>query len=192
MKKFIFGFITVSFVIAIIGCSGGSDSNRTFQRPGEEGTDSLVSEDGTLANDSDSVEAAVAQAQDTVTIDDAKAKSLIKRLYEQYVFGDKDINPFVQNFSHKMRQKLRDAYDDDTGGYGIWLFRTGIVDQAPVKKTHKPGEEIEEDETKLVSITPSDSIRGGYVVEYIDMGSPGKCLITVIMENNQLLIDDVY
>lgn len=194
MKRFTNYFIGASFLLTVIGCSG-SDSNKTYSRP--EANDSTIQEvveQDSVANDSDSM--AVTQTEEVqiaaVPINDKAAQNLIKRLYENYVFGSKDINPFVPNFSHKLRQKLRDAYDDDTEGYGIWLFRNSMIDSAPV--THRSKSTDEEDageETSLVAITKIDSIPGSYKVEYMDMGSPGECIISLIMENGKLLIDDV-
>lgn len=118
--------------------------------------------------------------QKTATVlPEGACKSVLNRLYNDYVFGNKfdQFDQVVDElFTAKAKQKLIDAYDYDCEGvcYAIWEFRTVAQDG--------------DGDSRLEKINYS----GGNIFEvhYIDMGWKGTTFFLFVSDNGKVKIDD--
>ena len=76
----------------------------------------------------------------------------------------------------RLAKKLADDYEYEGGGYAVWDFRSGAQD----------GDS---------DVQQVDSVRalgeGEYKVSYNDMGNKGSCVISVIVDGDHILFDDI-
>lgn len=115
-------------------------------------------------------------------IPEESCKSILNRLYNDYVFGDQydEFNQAVSDFfTPKAQQKLIDAYEYDCEGicYAIWALRTNAQDGK--ENGRKSGvEDI------------WHAVGNAYEVHYSDGGWSGSTLFLFTSENGKVKIDD--
>ncbi len=109
---------------------------------------------------------------------DAQAIEMIQEFYKNYVFGDKEATDDVINkyCTKKLAKKLADDYEYEGGGYAVWDFRSGAQDG-------------DSDVQDVSGVEPLGD--GKYKVNYNDMGTKGTCTITVVVENDKILFDEL-
>ena len=109
---------------------------------------------------------------------DAQAIEKIQEFYKNYVFGDKEATDAVINkyCTKKLAKKLADDYEYEGGGYAVWDFRSGAQDG-------------DSDVQKVNSVEPLGE--GKYKVSYNDMGTKGSCVISVVVEGDTVLFDEI-
>ena len=102
----------------------------------------------------------------------------IHEFYKNYVFGRKDVTAEViaKYCTPKLAKKLADDYEYEGGGYAIWDFRSGAQD----------GDSDVQELTNVVSLG-----NGVYKVRFNDMGIKGSCNISVIVEGDRILFDEI-
>lgn len=115
-------------------------------------------------------------------IPEETCKSILNRLYNDYVFGDRydEFNQAVSEFfTSKAQQKLIDAYEYDCDGvcYAIWALRTNAQDSK-----ENGGESGVEEIWRVVG--------NAYEVHYVDGGWTGSTLFLFTTENDKVKIDD--
>lgn len=109
---------------------------------------------------------------------DAKAIAKIQEFYKDYVFGQQDATDEViaKYCTKKLAQKLADDYEYEGGGYAIWDFRSGAQDG----------------DSDIQEVSNIESLGGGvYKVQYNDMGTKGSCNITVVVDGDNVLFDEI-
>ena len=109
---------------------------------------------------------------------DAKAIEKIQKFYKDYVFGQEEATDEVINSycTKKLAKKLADDYEYEGGGYAVWDFRSGAQDgDSDVQKVNNV-EELGE---------------GKYKVSYNDMGTKGSCIISVVVDGDNILFDEI-
>ncbi len=95
-----------------------------------------------------------------------------------YVFGNKEATDEVINSycTKRLAKKLADDYEYEGGGYAVWDFRSGAQDgDSDVQQV---------DSVKALG-------EGEYKVSYNDMGNKGSCVISVIVDGDHILFDNI-
>ena len=115
-------------------------------------------------------------------IPEESCKSILNRLYNDYVFGDRydEFNQAVSEFfTPKAQQKLIDAYEYDCDGvcYAIWALRTNAQDSK-----EEGGKSGVEDIWRVIGNV--------YEVHYSDGGWNGSTRFLFTSENGKVKIDD--
>lgn len=115
-------------------------------------------------------------------IPEESCKSILNRLYNDYVFGDRydEFNQAVSEFfTPKAQQKLIDAYEYDCDGvcYAIWALRTNAQDSK-----EEGGKSGVEDIWRVIGNV--------YEVHYSDGGWNGSTRFLFTTENGKVKIDD--
>ena len=75
-----------------------------------------------------------------------------------------------------MAKKLRDDYEYEGGGYAVWDFRSGAQDG-------DSDAELRTDVEKLGN--------GKFKACYIDMGRSQSVILTVVVEDGKVLMDEI-
>ena len=105
----------------------------------------------------------------------------IRAFYEDYVFyGKKDLNieeAVKKNCTKRLAQQLKESYQYDGEGYAIWDFRG---------PDWGPGDS---DAHKVDDIIPLGD--GKYKVEYRDGGQKMSCTVTMVVNGQDILFDDI-
>ena len=133
--------------------------------------------------ESDSTVVATVVAEEAAPNDadiiEAQAPNIIRELYKNYVFNDKaEVTDEVINkyCTKKLAKKLADDYEYEDGGYAIWDFRSGAQDGP----------------SDVQELTNVESLGEGiFKVSYNDMGNKGASILTVVVENGNVLIDEI-
>ena len=109
---------------------------------------------------------------------DAQAIEKIQEFYKNYVFGNEEATDAVINkyCTKKLAKKLADDYEYEGGGYAVWDFRSGAQDG-------------DSDVQKVNSVEALGE--GKYKVSYNDMGTKGSCVISVVVEDDNILFDEL-
>ena len=109
---------------------------------------------------------------------DAKAIEKIQKFYKEYVFGREEATDEVINSycTKKLAKKLADDYEYEGGGYAVWDFRSGAQDG-------------DSDVQKVNNVEALGE--GKYKVSYNDMGTKGSCIISVVVDGNIILFDEI-
>ena len=121
----------------------------------------------------------VASQTDQQATNDAKVFEIIREFYKNYVFGKKEITDEVINkyCTKKLAKKLAADYDYDDGGYAIWEFRSDNQDG----------------DSDVQEVTNVEAMGNGvYKVSFNDMGTKGSCKISVIIEGEKILFDEIH
>ena len=163
MKK----MIMIAVVTAIVSCG-------SKQQPQQLEKDSVVVAIDTTAQQ-------VNSKVDQQTANDAKVSEKIKEFYKNYVFGKKETTDEVisKYCTKKLAKKLAADYDYDDGvdGYAMWDFRTDNQDG-------------DSDVQEVTNIEPMGN--GVYKVSFNDMGTMASCKISVIIEGDNILFDEIH
>ena len=109
---------------------------------------------------------------------DAKAIEKIQKFYKDYVFGQEEATDEVINSycTKKLAKKLADDYEYEGGGYAVWDFRSGAQDG-------------DSDVQKVNNVEALGE--GKYKVSYNDMGTKGSCIISVVVDGDNILFDEI-
>ena len=109
---------------------------------------------------------------------DAKAIEKIQEFYKNYVFGNQEATDAVINkyCTKELAKKLADDYEYEGGGYAVWDFRSGAQDG-------------DSDVQKVNSVESLGE--GKYKVSYNDMGTKGSCIISVVVDGDNILFDEI-
>ena len=109
---------------------------------------------------------------------DAKAIEKIQKFYKDYVFGQEEATDEVINsyWTKKLAKKLADDYEYEGGGYAVWDFRSGAQDG-------------DSDVQKVNNVEALGE--GKYKVSYNDMGTKGSCIISVVVDGDNILFDEI-
>ncbi len=109
---------------------------------------------------------------------DAKAIEKIQKFYKEYVFGREEATDEVINSycTKKLAKKLADDYEYEGGGYAVWDFRSGAQDG-------------DSDVQKVNNVEALGE--GKYKVSYNDMGTKGSCIISVVVDGDTILFDEI-
>jgi hypothetical protein len=109
---------------------------------------------------------------------DAKAIEKIQKFYKDYVFGQEEATDEVINSycTKKLAKKLADDYEYEGGGYAVWDFRSGAQDG-------------DSDVQKVNNVEALGE--GKYKVSYNDMGTKGSCIISVVVDGENILFDEI-
>lgn len=154
------------FVAAAIAVSCGNKQAAQQQESDSTAvaTDSVVVEEAASANNAAEI--------------DAKAIEKIQEFYKNYVFGNQEATDAVINkyCTKKLAKKLADDYEYEGGGYAVWDFRSGAQDG-------------DSDVQKVNNVEALGE--GKYKVQYNDMGNKGACTITVIVDGDNILFDEI-
>ena len=153
------------FATAIVSC-GNKQQSQQFEKDSTE-----VAID-TIAQQVDS------QAEQQAA-SDAKVSEKIREFYKDYVFGKKETTDEVINkyCTKKLAKKLAADYDYDDGGYAIWEFRSDNQDG----------------DSDVQEVTNVEAMGNGvYKVSFNDMGTKGSCKISVIIEGEKILFDEIH
>ena len=121
----------------------------------------------------------VASQTDQQATNDAKVFEIIREFYKNYVFGKKEITDEVINkyCTKKLAKKLAADYDYDDGGYAIWEFRSDNQDG----------------DSDVQEVTNVEAMGNGvYKVSFNDMGTKGSCKISVLIEGEKILFDEIH
>ena len=121
----------------------------------------------------------VASQTDQQATNDAKVFEIIREFYKNYVFGKKETTDEVINkyCTKKLAKKLAADYDYDDGGYAIWEFRSDNQDG----------------DSDVQEVTNVEAMGNGvYKVSFNDMGTKGSCKISVIIEGEKILFDEIH
>lgn len=107
--------------------------------------------------------------------------SFIKRLYADYVFGDKDFSTIAHKYcTRKLRKRLIDAYEYDCYEeecYAVWLFRLDVQDGP----------------NNVCKINSIEELNDGwFIVNITDMGNVGSMKIKFIDCNGSFKMDELY
>ena len=107
---------------------------------------------------------------------EAKAIEKIQKFYKDYVFGQEEATDEVINSycTKKLAKKLADEYEG--GGYAVWDFRSGAQDG-------------DSDVQKVNNVEAFGE--GKYKVSYNDMGTKGSCIISVVVDGDNILFDEI-
>ena len=109
---------------------------------------------------------------------DTKAIEKIQEFYKNYVFGNEEATDAVINkyCTKKLAKKLADDYEYEGGGYAVWDFRSGNQDG----------------DSDVQEINSVEALgEGKYKVSYNDMGTKGSCVISVVVEDDNILFDEL-
>lgn len=109
---------------------------------------------------------------------DAQAIEKIQKFYKDCVFGREEATDEVINSycTKKLAKKLADDYEYEGGGYAIWDFRSGAQDG-------------DSDVQKVNNVEALGE--GKYKISYNDMGTKGSCIITVVVDGDNILFDEI-
>ena len=126
-------------------------------------------------------ESAVAEEvapENNAAVIDAQAVEKIQEFYKNYVFGNNEATDAVINkyCTKKLAKKLADDYEYEDGGYAIWDFRSGAQDG-----------DSDVQEVNSVELLGD----GKYKVSYNDMGTKGSCIITIVVDGDNVLFDEI-
>ena len=127
-------------------------------------TDSVVVEEAAPENDAAKM--------------DAKAIEKIQEFYKSYVFGNKEATDAVikKYCTKKLAKKLAADYEYEGGGYAIWDFRSGAQDG----------------DSDVQVVNSVEALGDGkYKVSYNDMGTKGFCVISVVVDGDNILFDEI-
>ncbi len=127
----------------------------------------------------DTVAQQVDSQADQQASNDAKVSEIINEFYANYVFGKKLVTDEVINkyCTKKMAKKLAADYDYDDGGYAIWEFRSDNQDG----------------DSDVQEVTNIEAMGNGvYKVSFNDMGTKGSCKISVVIEGEKILINEIH
>lgn len=155
-------FIAVAAIA--VSCGNKQSAQQTESDSIIVATDSVIVEE-TAPSDADIIE--------------AQAPDIIKEFYKKYVYDDKAVltDEVVNKYcTKKLAKKLADDYEYEDGGYAVWDFRSGAQD----------GDSDVQELTKVESLGA-----GKFKVHYNDAGNKGVCILTVIMENGNVLFDGI-
>lgn len=120
----------------------------------------------------------VASQADQQATNDAKVFEIIREFYKNYVFGKKETTDEVINkyCTQKLAKILAADYDYDDGGYAIWEFRSDNQDG----------------DSDVQEVTNVEAMGNGvYKVSFNDMGTKGSCKISVVLEGEKILFDEI-
>lgn len=109
---------------------------------------------------------------------DTKAIEKIQEFYKNYVFGNEEATDAVINkyCTKKLAKKLADDYEYEGGGYAVWDFRSGNQDG----------------DSDVQEINSVEALgEGKYKVSYNDMGTKGSCIISVVVDGDNILFDEL-
>ena len=163
MKK----IIMIAAAIAVVACGNKQQSQ-------QQEKDSIE-----VAIDTTSQQ--VASQADQQATNDAKVFEIIREFYKNYVFGKKETTDEVisKYCTKKLAKKLAADYDYDDGvdGYAMWDFRTDNQDG-------------DSDVQEVTNIEPMGN--GVYKVSFNDMGTMASCKISVIIEGDNILFDEIH
>lgn len=109
---------------------------------------------------------------------DAKAIDKIQKFYKDYVFGREEAtDEVIKNYcTKKLAKKLADDYEYEGGGYAVWDFRSGAQDG----------------DSDVQKVNNVESLgEGKYKVSYNDMGTKGSCIISVVVDGDNILFDEI-
>ena len=157
--------IMIAAAIAVVACGNKQQSQ-------QQEKDSIE-----VAIDTTSQQ--VASQTDQQATNDAKVFEIIREFYKNYVFGKKEITDEVINkyCTKKLAKKLAADYDYDDGGYAIWEFRSDNQDG----------------DSDVQEVTNVEAMGNGvYKVSFNDMGTKGSCKISVIIEGEKILFDEIH
>ena len=109
---------------------------------------------------------------------DAQTIEKIQEFYKTYVFGNNEATDAVINkyCTKKLAKKLADDYEYEGGGYAIWDFRSDAQD----------GDSDVQEVSNVEALGESK-----YKVSYNDMGVKGSCVISVVVEDDNILFDEI-
>lgn len=109
---------------------------------------------------------------------DTKAIEKIQEFYKNYVFGNEEATDAVINkyCTKKLAKKLADDYEYEGGGYAVWDFRSGNQDG-------------DSDVQEINSVEALGEAK--YKVSYNDMGTKGSCIISVVVDGDNILFDEI-
>jgi len=157
--------IMIAAAIAVVACGNKQQSQ-------QQEKDSIE-----VAIDTTSQQ--VASQTDQQATNDAKVFEIIREFYKNYVFGKKETTDEVINkyCTKKLAKKLAADYDYDDGGYAIWEFRSDNQDG----------------DSDVQEVTNVEAMGNGvYKVSFNDMGTKGSCKISVIIEGEKILFDEIH
>jgi hypothetical protein len=81
-----------------------------------------------------------------------------------------------QYCTKKLAKKLSDDYEYEGGGYAVWDFRSGNQDG----------------DSDVQEINSVEALgEGKYKVSYNDMGTKGSCIISVVVDGDNILFDEI-
>lgn len=109
---------------------------------------------------------------------DAKAIEKIQEFYKNYVFGNEEATDAVisKYCTKKLAKKLADDYEYEGGGYAVWDFRSGNQDG----------------DSDVQEINSVEALgEGKYKVSYNDLGTKGSCIISVVVDGDNILFDEI-
>jgi ribosomal protein L17 len=133
--------------------------------------------DSTIAATDSVVVEEVAPENDAAKMD-AKAIEKIQEFYKSYVFGNKEATDAVikKYCTKKLAKKLAADYEYEGGGYAIWDFRSGAQDG----------------DSDVQEVNSVEALGDGkYKVSYNDMGTKGFCVISVVVDGDNILFDEI-
>lgn len=176
MKKlYLAAMLLLSLSIPFVSCEGANKQTNTNESTNKEASPKETVE-------TEKAETPKTPAKEANVIPEETCKSILNRLYNDYVLGGKidEFNQFVEEwFTAKAKQKLMDAYDYDCEGvcYAIWEFRTISQDG----KDSGDSSQIYDIWHEAANV---------YEVFYSDMGWKGSTLFLFTEENGKVKIDD--
>ena len=81
-----------------------------------------------------------------------------------------------QYCTKKLAKKLADDYEYEGGGYAVWDFRSGNQDG----------------DSDVQEINSVEALgEGKYKVSYNDLGTKGSCIISVVVDGDNILFDEI-
>ena len=162
LKYFVIGLFAVA--TSIISCGNKQQSQQLEKDSNEVVLDTVAQQ--------------VASQADQQATNDAKVFEIIREFYKNYVFGKKETTDEVINkyCTKKLAKKLAADYDYDDGGYAIWEFRSDNQDG----------------DSDVQEVTNVEAMGNGvYKVSFNDMGTKGSCRISVVLEGEKILFDEI-
>ena len=140
-----------------------------------QATQQQENESNVVATDTVESESVSTNIDDNI---DAKVVEKIQKFYKDYVFGEIDLTDAVvaQYCTKKLAKKLADDYEYEDGGYAIWDFCSDAQDG-------------DSDVQEVTQVKPLGN--NVYEVLYNDMGTKGSCKISVVVEGENILFDEI-
>lgn len=176
MKKLVYAaMLLLSLSLPFVSCEGTNKQTNNNGNTNKEASQKEMVE-------AEKTETPKTPAKEATVIPEETCKSILNRLYNDYVLGDKidEFNQAVEElFTAKAKQKLMDAYDYDCEGicYAIWELRTNSQD----------GKD-NGDNSQISDIWHAAG--NAYEIFYSDMGWKGSTLFLFTEENGKVKIDD--
>ena len=157
-------FIIIAAAAIAVSCGNKQQAQQSESDSTIVATDSVVVEE--VASENNAAEM------------DAKAIEKIQKFYKDYVFGQEEATDDVINnyCTKKLAKKLAGDYEYEGGGYAIWDFRSGAQDG-------------DSDVQKVNNVEALGE--GKYKVSYNDMGTKGSCIISVVVDGDNILFDEI-